>query len=89
VWLLEFQNIKEHIKHNTTPSSYTTAGKISSIEPIECWKKEEMTIKQIIGPSLLHSPFSHIKGQKTVQGVWVILKQVYKGKTRALAADLI
>jgi hypothetical protein len=48
-----------------------------------------MTIKQIIGPSLPRGPFSCVKGQKTVQGVWVILKQVYEGKTRALAADLM
>jgi hypothetical protein len=74
MWLLESQNIEEHIEHNTAPSSYTTAGKVSGIEPIEHWKKEKMTIKQIIGPSLPCSPFSYVKGQKTVQGVWVILK---------------
>jgi hypothetical protein len=89
MWLLESQNIEEHIEHDTAPSSYTTTGKVSGIEPIECWKKEEMTIKQIISPSLLHGPFSCVKGQKTMQGVWVILKQVYKGKTRVLAANLM
>jgi hypothetical protein len=45
VWLLESQNIEEHIEHDTAPSSYTTTGKVSSIELIEHWKKEETTIK--------------------------------------------
>ena len=89
VWLLESQNIEQHIDHDIAPSSYTAVGDVGGLKPEERWKKEETNIKQIIGPSLLRSPFSRIKGQKTVHGVWAILKQVYEEKTRALAADLM
>ena len=89
VWLLESQNIEQHIDHDIAPSSYTAVGDVGGLKPEERWKKEETNIKQIIGPSLPRGPFSRIKGQKTVHGVWAILKQVYEEKTRALAADLM
>jgi hypothetical protein len=89
VWLLESQNIDEHIENDTIPSSYSTTGEVGGLKPDQHWKKEEMNIKQVIGPSLLHGAFSRIKGQKTVHGVWALLKQIYKEKTRGLAADLM
>ena len=89
VWLLESQNIEQHIEHDTMPSAYTTPGNVGGQEAKQLWKKEEMNIKQVIGPSLPRSAFSRIKNQKTVHGVWAALKQVYEEKTRALAADLM
>ena len=89
VWLLESQNIDEHIDNDTVPSSYTNGGNVGGLMPEQRWKKEETTIKQVIGPSLPRGAFARIKGQKTVHGVWVALKQVYEEKTRALAADLM
>jgi hypothetical protein len=89
VWLLESQNIDEHIEHNAMPSSYTTAGNFGGQEAEKLWKKEETNIKQVIGPSLLRGTFSRIKGQKTVHRVWATLKLIYKEKTRVLAADLM
>ena len=69
VWLLESQYIENHIDNDSPPSSYTSAGEVSGLKPDERWKKEETSIKQVIGPSLPRGAFSRIKGQKTVHGV--------------------
>jgi hypothetical protein len=89
VWLLESQNIDEHIENDTIPSSYSTTGEVGGLKLDQHWKKEEMNIKQVIGPSLPCGAFSRIKGQKTVHGVWALLKQIYEEKTRGLAVDLM
>ena len=89
VWLLESQYIEDHIDNDSPPSSYTSTGEVGGLKPDERWKKEETSIKQVIGPSLPRGTFSHIKGQNTMHGVWTTLKQVYEEKTRALAADLM
>jgi len=89
LWLLESQNIDTHIADDTMPTSYTTDGKISSLEPPEHWKKEETVIRQVIGPSMLPTAFTCIKGQKMVKGAWEMLKRIYKEKTHGLAMDVM
>jgi len=68
LWLLESQNIDTHIADDTMLTSYTTEGKVGSLEPPECWKKEGTLIRQVIGLSVLSTTFACIKGQKTVKG---------------------
>jgi len=89
LWLLESQTIDNHIDHNSPPTAYQNQGKVRGVEYADRWKKEETAIKQVIGPSIPCAAFSCIKGQKHVKGVWTILKQIYKEKTRALAVDLM
>jgi hypothetical protein len=33
VWLLESQNIDEHIENDTIPSSYSTTGEVGGLKP--------------------------------------------------------
>jgi hypothetical protein len=35
VWLLESQNVEEHIEHDAPPSSYTAAGDIDGLKPAD------------------------------------------------------
>ena len=89
LWLLDPQTIDDHIDHDSPPTAYQNQGKVGGLEYADRWKKEETTIKQVIGPSIPCAAFSCIKGQKHVKGVWAILKQIYEEKTGALAADLM
>ena len=89
LWLLESQNIEAHIADDSMPSSYTTQGKVSSLDPQDRWMKEELVIRQVIGPSVPSAAFAHIKGQKMVKGAWTTLKKIYEEKTRGLATDLM
>src|SRR5579863_8722304 len=74
LWLLDSQTIDIHIKYDSPSIEYTTAGKVSGLEPTEHWRKEETIIKQVIGTSVPHSAFTCIKGQKTVKDIWAVLK---------------
>jgi len=68
---------------------YTTLGKIGGLEPPEHWRKEEILIKQVIGPSIPLGTFTCVKSHKTVKAIWDMLKKTYKEKTRVLLANLM
>ena len=69
IWLLESHSIDDHIEHDSPPTGYTALGKIGGLEPAERWRKEEVSIKQVIGPSIPTGTFTRIKSHKTVKAV--------------------
>jgi gag-polypeptide of LTR copia-type len=81
--------LHEHIQHDTTPTSYTTAGDINGVTPDDRWAREEGAIRTMIGNSIPDSAFNKIKSYSAVKDIYNTLKQVYKDHSSALVTDLM
>jgi gag-polypeptide of LTR copia-type len=89
LYSLDSSCLCEHIQSNSVPTSYTTAGDINGLMPIDHWAREEGVIRTMIGNSIPDLAFNKIKSHSAVKDIYDTLKQVYKDYLSALVADLI
>jgi len=88
-WALQSNSIQGHIVAETPPTEYTALGTINGLEHPARWRKEEITIKQVLVSTLPDTAFNRIKGQAKVKNAWDILKRVYEECSKAMVADTI
>jgi hypothetical protein len=81
-----------HLTHDEPTEAYIDEGDIGGLEPEARWRKEEGTVKTLIGASLPDAIFNRISvggTAETAKAVWDSLKRTYEERTRMTTVDLV
>src|SRR6266853_5130948 len=89
IWVMKQNTIKEHIATDTPPTTYIAKGKVSGLEPLERWEREEHAIRTALGNSMPDKAFSQIKDTESVKEAWDIPKSAYQDCIATLVVDHI
>ena len=86
LWVLDTNSLNDHLTHDSTLTSYASAG---GLGPDERWRKEEGMVRQIIGATIPDTAFNCVKTCTNAKATWDALKRIYEERTRSLMADMM
>ena len=74
------------------PPPHSLGFRVGGLEPEARWRKEEGTVRTLIGASLPDAIFNRISvggTAETAKAVWDSLKRTYEERTRMTTVDLV
>jgi hypothetical protein len=82
------RSLTEHLTHTTVTATYTNAGVINGMTPVQRWDHDETTTKYLIASSVPDSIFKRIKSGTRAKDVWDSLKKLSEDRAQNLLMDL-